>query len=533
MEKNLLKYLSIIILIVLIIVVSQNYVYAAKKVQIGEKLGSIGKLGDVYKDGKIDSKDAKYVLEYAIGTRYLTYWQRKRADVNQDGKITSADAKLILSYQQPKTAANTVNNNSIVNATNNISIKINGARNIYVGDTIQLIAEITPNNIKNKTIKWETTNNNIAVIDTNGKLTGKSAGNITIKATLDGKTASANIAVCNRVLGGTQVAIVETTKNINNKTNPYNKTNGHWCLNFNGYKESEMKSLKSNSGKYESGAIAVYTIQRMRGKTANKNYLNSSTNANSTYFISGKGTNFNIINYKYMPNYNTYQSFLQTIYNEILAGFPVAVKVRNSANQETYVVAYAVKARNARTAGKLSANDISVIDTSAGNWSVLGAFREFKTPDGKYVLGIHDTNITKSAAEMHKHTNDVGGYTYGFTYNCIEKMWQNHTMCCASFAAWTLYDTGILSSEYINKYCYSDVDDLARMLRNSKKFTEISLSSASNGNLKAGDIVYWPGSHVQIYAGNGKWYNGGSDSSNPCQLTSWHQGGACKVFRVK
>lgn len=532
MEKSLLKHLSIIILMLLMFGVFQNCIYAANTLKIGDKLGSIGKLGDVYRDGKINSKDALYIMEYTIGKRYLTYWQRKRADVNQDGYINLVDAKLILSYEQLQTT-HTTTNNTTLNTTNNINIKINGARNIYVGESIQLVAELTPNNIKNKTVKWETTNNGIAVIDTKGKLTGKSAGNITIKATAAGKTASVNIAICNKTLGGTQVGITETSRRIKNNTNPYYKTNGYWCLRFNGYTEAEVKSLRSNGTYYENGAIAVYTMQKIRGKTAYKDYLKSNTNANKTYFISKVGTNFNIINYKYMANYNTYQSFLQTIYNEILAGFPVAVKVRNSANQEVYVVAYAIKANNARTPGKLSANDISVIDTSAGNWNVLGSFREFKTTEGKYVLGIHDTNIVKSAAEMHRHTNEVGGYSYGFTYNCIEKMWQKHTMCCASFAAWTLYDTGILTSEYINKYCYSDVDDFAKMLRNSKKFTEISLSSASNGNLRAGDIVYWPRSHVQIYAGNGNWYNGGSNSSNPCQSTSWHQGGACKVFRVK
>lgn len=54
-------------------------------------------LGDVNKDGKVNSADALLAIEYSVGTRTFTSAQIKRADMDKDGKITSNDAFIILS----------------------------------------------------------------------------------------------------------------------------------------------------------------------------------------------------------------------------------------------------------------------------------------------------------------------------------------------------------------------------------------------------------------------------------------------------
>ena len=56
------------------------------------------KIGDINKDGKINTKDAREVLLAYIGKNKLTDVQRIAADVNKDGKINTKDARQILLY---------------------------------------------------------------------------------------------------------------------------------------------------------------------------------------------------------------------------------------------------------------------------------------------------------------------------------------------------------------------------------------------------------------------------------------------------
>lgn len=56
------------------------------------------KLGDVTKDGKINSYDALVILQSATGSTTLDSSKQKLADVNKDGKINSLDALLVLQY---------------------------------------------------------------------------------------------------------------------------------------------------------------------------------------------------------------------------------------------------------------------------------------------------------------------------------------------------------------------------------------------------------------------------------------------------
>ncbi len=57
---------------------------------------SAGLLGDVNGDEKINSTDAVWVLQHAVGLRTLTDAQKSLADVNKDGNINSTDAVWIL-----------------------------------------------------------------------------------------------------------------------------------------------------------------------------------------------------------------------------------------------------------------------------------------------------------------------------------------------------------------------------------------------------------------------------------------------------
>ena len=67
---------------------------------------------------------------------------------------------------------------------------------IYVGNNLNLIATINPSNATNKNVTWSSSNTNVAIVDNNGNVTGKSVGTatITVKSN-NGKTASMNISV--------------------------------------------------------------------------------------------------------------------------------------------------------------------------------------------------------------------------------------------------------------------------------------------------------------------------------------------------
>ncbi|WML33349.1 Ig-like domain-containing protein [Clostridium sp. OS1-26] len=68
--------------------------------------------------------------------------------------------------------------------------------NLQVGKTDTLTATITPDNVTNKIVKWESSNKDIATVDENGVVTAKNEGKTTITATTtDGSNLSAKCIV--------------------------------------------------------------------------------------------------------------------------------------------------------------------------------------------------------------------------------------------------------------------------------------------------------------------------------------------------
>ena len=77
------------------------------------------------------------------------------------------------------TVSLTVNANTLI--TNIVLAGANGSTNIALNETLQMNAAISPSNATNKSITWKSSNNN-ATVDTAGKVTAVSAGNVTITA---------------------------------------------------------------------------------------------------------------------------------------------------------------------------------------------------------------------------------------------------------------------------------------------------------------------------------------------------------------
>ena len=173
------------------------------------------------------------------------------------------------------------------------------------------------------------------------------------------------------------VNITETTAAKNKLSNPvYITSNKYWSVGFNGY--SVNTKVISNGTKYANSAVATYHIKGILGQKPNVNDISKYTSNNEPAYSNMGYTKYTT---------NNYQDLLQTMYNEIINGYPVPIKVKNAPGNEIYVIAYGLKSTDIRTSGKLSANDIAVFDTSGGAWFALGAFKEC-TVSGKYVIGI-------------------------------------------------------------------------------------------------------------------------------------------------
>ena len=210
MKNKLGKILSVLTILAIVMVPT---VHAANKIQIGERVGYYGVLGDVNGDRKISSEDSRLILEYSAGMRKLTIFQRKRADVNQDGKINSQDSNLILRY----VAGLKTDQSNKVNVS---SIKISGATEMYEGETKKLTATIKPNNATDKQIKWSVSNGK-ATIDQKGNVTAKSSGTVKITAEAGEETATHKIVIKAKKVQVTKIDIIKNPRkmvyNLNDK----------------------------------------------------------------------------------------------------------------------------------------------------------------------------------------------------------------------------------------------------------------------------------------------------------------------------
>ena len=88
---------------------------------------------------------------------------------------------------------------------------------VVKGKTVALTATVTPDTATDKTIKWTTSNKNVATVSTDGVVTAKAAGTATITATAaddSGVKATCKITVTNPVVKVTKVTLNKTTASL-------------------------------------------------------------------------------------------------------------------------------------------------------------------------------------------------------------------------------------------------------------------------------------------------------------------------------
>lgn len=132
--------------------------------------------------------------------------------------------------------------------------------------------------------------------------------------------------------------------------------------------------------------------------------------------------------------------------------------------------------------------------------------------------GALSDNLMSVAADIKKyyHDNNVSYSLSNLCWGDIDKSMKLKYTCCATYVSEILYKSGVVSEKEINSINYNLSSDLYNHFKD--KWTVIS----SPNDLQAGDVVFmYNGNvdksagiqHVQMYAGNNKWYNAGGDVS--------------------
>lgn len=158
---------------------------------------TLNKTSTTIKKGR--SKTITATVNPTIATNKKVTWlssDEKIAKVDVNGKITA------INYGTATITAKTVNGKTakckVIVPVPVSGVKLNkSVTTINIGATETLIATVSPSNAANKNVTWTSSNTKIAKVDKNGKVTGMSAGTVTITCkTVDGgKTATCKVNV--------------------------------------------------------------------------------------------------------------------------------------------------------------------------------------------------------------------------------------------------------------------------------------------------------------------------------------------------
>ena len=158
----------------------------AKDIKVGDSL----QLSAAVKPDNATNKNVTWSI--SSGSSYATITDAGKLTAKAAGtvkvKATAKDGSGVSAEVTVKIAAVTVKVTKVT---------ISGAKDIKVGDTLQLNAAVTPDNATNKGITWSiSSGSSYATITDAGKLTAKAAGTVKVKATAkDGSGVSAEVTV--------------------------------------------------------------------------------------------------------------------------------------------------------------------------------------------------------------------------------------------------------------------------------------------------------------------------------------------------
>ncbi len=184
----------------------------------------------------------------------------------------------------------------VVNSIAISSIKLSQtSAKIGKGGQIKLYVTFTPSNASNKTIKWVSSDNNIATVDGNGLVTTHNAGRVVIRATsVNGKVSYCNINVTNDTIAVSSISLnsnqyiikVGEKAPITAIINPHNATNqkvtfassnpGIATLDSDGKIKGIREGVTEVTATSSNGKTAKAFVI-VKNKNATVNYLDGST----------------------------------------------------------------------------------------------------------------------------------------------------------------------------------------------------------------------------------------------------------------
>ena len=173
----------------------------AKDIKVGDSL----QLTAAVKPDNATNKGVTWSI--SSGSSYAT--------ISDSGKLTAKAAGTVKVKATAKDGSGVYGELTVkVNpapVTNVTSITISGAKDIKVGDSLQLTAAVKPDNATNKGVTWSiSSGSSYATISDSGKLTAKAAGTVKVKATAkdgSGKSAEVTVKIAANTVSVTSVSV--------------------------------------------------------------------------------------------------------------------------------------------------------------------------------------------------------------------------------------------------------------------------------------------------------------------------------------
>ena len=173
---------------------------------------NIFKYGDLNEDGDISNSDVLIILRHIANnlTKKNSSWQLKddklkRADVTKDNTVDNKDCLALLRYKAAKSSSKIATKHpdwlELLDKENKVIVPTDIILNkskleMKVGQKIQIIATIAPEDAEDQRVTWKSSNINIAQVDEYGIVLAAKPGECTINATTwNGKTKSCVVKV--------------------------------------------------------------------------------------------------------------------------------------------------------------------------------------------------------------------------------------------------------------------------------------------------------------------------------------------------
>lgn len=249
-------------------------------VNVVERVTSIKLNKTSYRLGLGKSYTLKAKVKTNAATNPKIKWEStnpKVATVDSNGKVTGKRLGYTTIIAKALDGSNVIAKSEfrVVKSVTSISLNRTSATTV-VGRTLKLTAKVNPKNATYKTVYWKSSDESIAVVDSNGLVTALKAGNVTITATAkdnSGKYARAHIIVQPQtpatsvtILNQNLTMVVGETNTLQKAINPIASTDRFtW--------ESDNKTVATvdkATGKVTAKApgIANITVMTESGKTA-------------------------------------------------------------------------------------------------------------------------------------------------------------------------------------------------------------------------------------------------------------------------